>query len=238
MAIHRDQTFAVIEKDRVSVKEIVACGDDHAVCGRLDGSAGRTRNVHARMWAAGLVVEYPPQPVGAGADPRNRLEQPQRRGRVRGIRRHGPQDLRTLLIHTLEVLPGDVDLGWGHLQRLSHILLVLHFERNFGLGCGAGAHMNDRAAHRSRKRNSDHGDPAILGPQHHRPLAVERHDGDLIRIGVDRKDQHSAWHETRLWQCQRRRQGRMNGRKQQRGSKHPSRCLRGHRQVARVIIRT
>ena len=123
VAVHGQQSRAMVDPDGVSVEEIVAGIDDHTGGRRLHGRSHRRRDVHATMRIARLPIEEAAQPERAGAHARHRLAQLQR-----GRHRLGPggHDARALLAFAQmagQHLLAECDLPRRHLQMLLGILM-------------------------------------------------------------------------------------------------------------------
>ena len=98
VAVHRDETCAVVEDHGVAVEEVVTGVEHPAVGGRMDRRALVRGDVHAAVRVTRLVVKDAPRAIGAGTDARNRRLQPQRRRQRLGERAHGLVNVRGLLL--------------------------------------------------------------------------------------------------------------------------------------------
>ena len=120
VAVHGDQTLAVVDQHRVAVEEIIAGIDDPPGGGGVHRRAAAGRDVHAGVRVARLVVEYAPRAEGTGADPRDRRRSRSVAGRllVEGRERRLQRACSRSVAR--QILRREIDLRRWHAQPLHH----------------------------------------------------------------------------------------------------------------------
>ncbi|MNX57771.1 hypothetical protein D3C86_885940 [compost metagenome] len=200
VAVHRQQTAAVVDPDGAAVEEVVAGVDHLAGQRRAHGRAGAGCDVHAAVRIARLAVEHAAQAERAGAAARHGHAHLQRGvGAQVGERGHHAGQVIALLGVASLVLGRQVDRARRHCQALFAVLLRGDGVGDLALGLVAlGAHADAGFARWGGERNADQRGPFDRIAQHQ-----QRHvAGESLGArggGAERQAGDAAGHQQGAW---------------------------------------